>query len=409
MSLKICKIKAREIIDSRGNPTVEAFVMLSDESYGRASVPSGASTGKYEAHELRDGGKRFFGKGVLKAVDNINSVIAPSVCGCHADFRCADNVMRSLDPTETKSNLGANATLAVSLAVARACACSFGVPLYKLLGGEVAKRIPAPMMNILNGGAHASNNLDIQEFMIVPVGFEHFRDALRAGCEIYQSLKNILTSRSYSVSVGDEGGFAPNLSSEEEALELIISAIKSAGYSTDEVKLALDVASSEWVCGERYSLPKAKKELSSDELITKWKRLVSDYPIISIEDPLGEEDYPAWQRLTKAIGQNTILVGDDLFVTNEKRLKYGIDNGLGNAILIKPNQIGTLSEAIDVISLAKQKDYYTIISHRSGETDDTSIADIGVGCGTEFIKTGAPCRMERVSKYNRLLEIEEEF
>lgn len=408
MSLKICKIKAREIIDSRGNPTVEALVMLSDESYGKASVPSGASTGKYEALELRDGGKRFLGKGVLKAVENINSIIAPSICGCHADFRCVDNAMKAIDPSETKSTLGANATLAVSLAVARACAQSYRVPLYKLLGGEVAKRIPAPMMNILNGGAHASNNLDIQEFMIVPIGFEHFRDALRAGCEIYHSLKKILSSHSYSVSVGDEGGFAPNLSSEEEALELIISAINDAGYSTDDVKLALDIASSEWACGNGYFLPKAKKELSSDELISKWKKLSSDYPIISIEDPLGEEDYSGWQRATSTI-ENTILVGDDLFVTNQKRLKYGIENGLGNAILIKPNQIGTLSEAIDVIGLAKEKEYYTIISHRSGETDDTSIADIGVGCGCEFIKTGAPCRMERVEKYNRLLEIEEEF
>ncbi len=409
MSLKICKINAREIIDSRGNPTVEATVLLSDGARGVASAPSGASTGKFEAHELRDGGKRYMGKGVLRAVENVNTVIASSLCGCDADFRIADNIMRSIDGTDNKSALGANATLAVSLAIARACASSYKLPLYKLLGGSFARRIPAPMMNILNGGAHASNNLDIQEFMIVPIGFEHFKDALRAGCEIYHSLKRILTSHSYSVSVGDEGGFAPNLSSEDEAIELILSAIKTSGYTTDNVKIALDIASSEWVKGSKYFLPKAKVELSSDDLIEKWKRLVNSYPIISIEDPLGEEDYSAWQKCTSEIGKDTILVGDDLFVTNERRLKYGIENGLGGAILVKPNQIGTLSEAIDVIRLAKDKGYYTIISHRSGETDDTSIADIGVGCGTEFIKTGAPCRMERVAKYNRLLEIEEEF
>jgi enolase len=409
MSLKICKINAREIIDSRGNPTVEATVLLSDGARGVASAPSGASTGKFEAHELRDGGKRYMGKGVLRAVENVNTVIASSLCGCDADFRIADNIMRSIDGTDNKSALGANATLAVSLAIARACASSYKLPLYKLLGGSFARRIPAPMMNILNGGAHASNNLDIQEFMIVPIGFEHFKDALRAGCEIYHSLKRILSSHSYSVSVGDEGGFAPNLSSEDEAIELILSAIKTSGYTTDNVKIALDIASSEWVKGSKYFLPKAKVELSSDDLIEKWKRLVNSYPIISIEDPLGEEDYSAWQKCTSEIGKDTILVGDDLFVTNERRLKYGIENGLGGAILVKPNQIGTLSEAIDVIRLAKDKGYYTIISHRSGETDDTSIADIGVGCGTEFIKTGAPCRMERVAKYNRLLEIEEEF
>jgi enolase len=409
MNLKICKINAREIIDSRGNPTVEATVLLSDGARGVASAPSGASTGKFEAHELRDGGKRYMGKGVLRAVENVNTIIASSLCGCDADFRIADNIMRSIDGTDNKSALGANATLAVSLAIARACASSYKLPLYKLLGGAFARRIPAPMMNILNGGAHASNNLDIQEFMIVPIGFEHFKDALRAGCEIYHSLKRILSSHSYSVSVGDEGGFAPNLSSEDEAIELILSAIKTSGYTTDNVKIALDIASSEWVKGSKYFLPKAKVELSSDDLIEKWKRLVNSYPIISIEDPLGEEDYSAWQKCTSEIGKDTILVGDDLFVTNERRLKYGIENGLGGAILVKPNQIGTLSEAIDVIRLAKDKGYYTIISHRSGETDDTSIADIGVGCGTEFIKTGAPCRMERVAKYNRLLEIEEEF
>ena len=265
------------------------------------------------------------------------------------------------------------------------------------------------MMNILNGGAHASNNIDIQEFMIVPIGFDHFADALRAGCEIYSALRKILSSRSYSVSVGDEGGFAPNLKNEEEAIELIISSIKKAGYTTNEVKISLDIASSEWASGDGYHLPKSGSFYSSDELISRWDKLISSYPILSIEDPLGEEDYRAWARATSALGKCTLLVGDDLFVTNEKRLKYGIENGLGNAILIKPNQIGTLSETMNVIKLAKEKNYYTIISHRSGETCDTSIADIGVGCGTEFIKAGAPCRSERASKYNRLLKIESEL
>lgn len=409
MFLKICQIRAREIIDSRGMPTIEAMVTLSDGSYGVASVPSGASTGKYEAVELRDGGSRFFGKGVLKAVSNVNSIIAPELNGCDADFRLVDKRLLELDGTENKSVLGANATLAVSLATARACASYYKLPLYKYLGGEGARRIPAPMMNILNGGAHASNNIDIQEFMIVPIGFDHFADALRAGCEIYSALKKILSSHSYSVSVGDEGGFAPNLKSEEEAIELIISSIKKAGYSTNEVKISLDIASSEWASGDGYHLPKSGSFYSSDELISRWDKLISSYPILSIEDPLGEEDYRAWARATSALGKRTLLVGDDLFVTNEKRLKYGIENGLGNAILIKPNQIGTLSETMNVIKLAKEKNYYTIISHRSGETCDTSIADIGVGCGTEFIKTGAPCRSERASKYNRLLKIESEL
>lgn len=409
MALKICNVKAREIIDSRGNPTVEAMVILSDGSYGIASVPSGASTGKYEATELRDGKKRFFGKGVLNAVSNVNNIIAPELVGYDADFRLADIVMKNLDGTDNKSHLGANATLAVSLAIAKACAGSYKMPLYRYLGGEIARRIPAPMMNILNGGAHASNNIDIQEFMIVPSGFEHFREALRAGCEIYHSLRKILESKSYSVSVGDEGGFAPNLSNEDEAIELIISAIEKAGYSTNEVKLALDIASSEWVKKDVYHLPKANREFSGDELISKWERLIKNYPIISIEDPLGEEDYKMWQRATSRLGVSSLLVGDDLFVTNEKRLKYGIENKLGNAILVKPNQIGTLSETISVIKTAKENGYYTIISHRSGETEDFSIADIGVGCGTEFIKTGAPCRSERTAKYNRLLQIEEDF
>ena len=406
---QIRRVIAREILDSRGNPTLEAMVILSDGSHGIASVPSGASTGKFEAVELRDNEKRFCGKGVLKAVSNVNNIISQEIRGADADFRLVDNIMLNLDGTENKSFLGANAMLAVSLATAKACAKSFNVPLYKYLGGEFARRLPAPMMNILNGGAHASNNLDIQEFMIVPSGFDHFKDALRSGCEIYHSLKKLLSSKGLSVAIGDEGGFAPNLSSEEEAIELIISAIKKAGYSTDEVKISLDIASSEWVNGDIYFLSKAQKSYSYDELISKWERLCSQYPILSIEDPLGEEDYPAWQKITSSLGSSSLLVGDDLFVTNEKRLQYGIKNKIANAILIKPNQIGTLSETLNVIKLAKEHGYYTIISHRSGETDDSSIADIGVGCGTEFIKTGAPCRGERVSKYNRLLKIESEF
>ena len=409
MILKICQIKAREIIDSRGNPTVEATAILSDGSFGIASAPSGASTGKYEAVELRDKGPRFFGKGVLKAVSNVNNIIAPELKGYDADFRLIDRVMNILDGTDNKSVLGANATLSVSLAVAKACANSFRLPFYKFIGGEFAKRIPAPMMNILNGGAHASNNIDIQEFMIVPVNFDHFRDALRAGCEIYQSLKKILEGYSFSVAVGDEGGFAPNLSNEEEAIELIISAIKKAGYSTDEVKIALDIASSEWVTKDGYLQPKSNQAFSGEELISKWQGLIKKYPILSIEDPLGEEDYPSWQKATSSMGENVMLVGDDLFVTNEKRLKYGIKNKIANSILVKPNQIGTLSETLDVIKTAKENGYYTIISHRSGETEDVSISDIGVGCSTEFIKTGAPCRSERVAKYNRLLKIESEF
>ena len=409
MFLKICQIKAREIIDSRGMPTVEATVVLSDGSFGVASVPSGASTGKYEAIELRDGGARFGGKGVLTAVANVNNIIAPRLNGCDADFHFVDKQLIDIDGTENKSVLGANATLAVSLATAKACASYYKLPLYKFLGGENARRIPAPMMNILNGGAHASNNLDIQEFMIVPLGFDHFKDALRAGCEIYSSLKKILLAHSYSVSVGDEGGFAPNLKNEQEAIELIIASIKKAGYSTEQVKIALDIASSEWATTDGYHLPKANAHFSADELISRWENLINDYPIVSIEDALGEEDYSAWARATAKLSKKALLVGDDLFVTNEKRLRYGIDNGLGNAILIKPNQIGTLSETMNVIRLAKEKNYFTIISHRSGETCDTSIADIGVACGTEFIKTGAPCRSERTSKYNRLLKIESEF
>lgn len=411
MSTQIYSIKAREIIDSRGMPTVEATVRLSSGYGGVASVPSGASTGSYEAVELRDKDKhRYNGKGVLKAVCNVNTVIAPKLTSkCSINQRTIDNEMISLDGTKNKGSLGANATLSVSLALAKASAEHYSLPLYRYIGGISASKLPIPMMNILNGGAHASNNLDVQEFMIVPLGFDTFKEALRAGCEIYRELKRILSEKGLSVSVGDEGGFAPNLDSEDEAIELIIEAIKSANYDTSSVKIALDVASSEWWNGTSYDLPKSKKSYTTDELIEKWEILINKYPIISIEDPLGEKDYHGWQKITSQIGDRVMLVGDDLFVTNEKRLKKGIDTGMGNSILIKPNQIGTLTETLDVINLAKQKSYYTIISHRSGETNDTSIADIAVGTNAGFIKTGAPCRMERVAKYNRLLEIEDEI
>ena len=411
MEIKIQEVKAREIIDSRGIPTLEACVTLEGGHKGAASVPSGASTGEYEACELRDQNpERFLGKGVLKAMKNVNTIIAPEVCQLNTSRqRIVDQKMIKLDATRDKSSLGANAILSVSLALARANASSNSLPLYRYIGGVLSSKLPIPMMNILNGGAHATNNIDIQEFMIVPVGFDSFNAALKAGCEIYQGLKEILINRGLGASVGDEGGFAPNLSSDEEAIELIIEAITLAGYDTDTVKIALDIASSEWFDKDGYYLPKAKKRYSSDELIEKWKGLISKYPIISLEDPLGEKDYTGWEKLTSLIGEKVMLVGDDLFVTNEKRLKKGIDAGMGNAILIKPNQIGTLTETLDVIALAKQKGYQTIISHRSGDTDDTFISDIAVGTNAGFIKSGAPCRMERVAKYNRLLEIEAEI
>ncbi len=411
MKARIYSVKAREIIDSRGMPTVEATVTLCGGHRGIASVPSGASTGVFEALELRDKDKRYFGKGVLKAVDNVNREIAPKIVGCKCStVRHIDKKMLSLDGTDNKENLGANATLAVSLALAKANAKEIGQPLYRYLGGIFASKMPIPMMNILNGGAHASNNIDIQEFMIVPFGFNAFSEALRAGCEIYNELKNLLKKQGYSTSVGDEGGFAPNLNSEEEAIELIIKAIKNAGYTTEQVKIALDVASSEWWIGHgKYKLPKSNETYTTNELIEKWEALVGKYPILSIEDPLGEEDYEGWTKITEVLGGRVMLVGDDLFVTNSKRLQMGFDKKMGNAILIKPNQIGTLTEALDVIFKAKNKGYGTIISHRSGETDDTSIADIAVGTNAGFIKTGAPCRMDRVAKYNRLLRIEEEI
>ena len=411
MKGKIYSIKAREIIDSRGMPTVEASVTLFGGYRGVASVPSGASTGVFEALELRDKEKRYFGKGVLKAVKNVNHIIAPHLIGARGySVKQIDKEILKLDGTENKSNLGANATLSVSLAYAKAKAKELGVPLYRYLGGIYAHKMPIPMMNILNGGAHASNNIDIQEFMIVPFGFDRFCDALRSGCEIYNALKSILKKEGYSTTVGDEGGFAPDLKDENEAIELIIAAITKAGYDTSEVKIALDIASSEWWIGDNnYRLPKANKVFSTDELINKWCNLVEKYPILSIEDPLGEKDYEGWSKLTEKLGNRVMLVGDDLFVTNSKRLQMGFDMKMGNSILIKPNQIGTLSETLDVIFKAKSRGYNTIISHRSGETEDTYIADIAVGTNAGFIKTGAPCRMDRVTKYNRLLKIEEEI
>lgn len=407
---QIVKCSGREILDSRGNPTVEATVMLSDGTIGVASVPSGASTGIYEAHEKRDiDNKRYGGKGVLEAVSGICRQISPELVGCYAsDQSVIDRLMIKLDGTENKSKLGANAILAVSLAVARACASSYGIPLFRWIGGARAVRLPIPMMNILNGGAHASNNVEIQEFMVVPVGAPSFADALRMGSEIYHALGKILKEKGLSTAVGDEGGFAPSLESDEQAIELIVSAIKAAGYDTEKVKIALDVAASEWYDekSESYKLPKRGKEFERAELIGYFSSLVREYPIISIEDPLDQRDFEGWRQITEALSDGVMLVGDDFFVTNPKRLKKGIDMGAANAILVKPNQIGTLSEVISVTNLAASSGYSYILSHRSGETEDTTIADLAVGLGAPFIKSGAPCRSDRVAKYNRLLRIE---
>ncbi len=406
--VSILKICGREILDSRGNPTVEASVMLSDGTVGVASVPSGASTGIYEAHELRDGkSKRFGGKGVLEAVCNIQKKISSALVGVSVYEHCEiDRILRELDGTENKSVLGANAILAVSLAAARAAANSYHVPLFKYLGGATAHNLPAPMMNILNGGAHASNNVDIQEFMILPIGAESFSEALRIGAEIYHALGGLLKKKRLSTAVGDEGGFAPSLNGDEEAIELILEAIEVAGYDTDTVRIALDAATSEWFRDGVYSLPKRGETKTTEEMIHYWETLVQKYPIYSIEDGLDQTDFEGWARLTAAIGKQTMLVGDDLFVTNTSRLKQGIAAGAANAILIKPNQIGTLTETLEVIDRAKLDGYRFILSHRSGETEDTTIADLAVGTNAPFIKSGAPCRSERVAKYNRLLRIE---
>ncbi len=406
---QIVKCCAREILDSRGNPTVEASVFLTDGTVGVASVPSGASTGIYEAHEKRDGdSSRYNGKGVSAAVCSVCRTISPAISGISAaEHHELDRVLLKLDGTHDKSNLGANAILAVSLACARAAANWYHIPLYRYLGGVDSFRLPVPMMNIINGGAHAANNLEIQEFMIVPVGCKSFSEALRAGSEVYSSLGKLLRKNDLSTTVGDEGGYAPNLQSDEEAIDLIIDAINDAGYDTSTIMIALDVAASEWYEDEgKYLMPKRQKKFTRDELIGYWCDLASRYPIMSIEDPLDQRDFEGWSKLTDALGKKIMLVGDDFFVTNTKRLEKGIAEGAANAILIKPNQIGTLSETLDVIHTAKEAGYRFIISHRSGETEDTTIADIAVGLNAPFIKSGAPCRSERVAKYNRLLRIE---
>ena len=406
---QIIKCCAREILDSRGNPTVEASVFLADGTVGVASVPSGASTGIYEAHEKRDGDKsRYGGRGVCDAVSSVCRGISPAIAGVSAAEQAElDRLLLHLDGTENKSSLGANAILAVSLASARAAANWYHIPLYRYLGGVDAYRLPVPMMNILNGGAHAANNVEIQEFMIVPVGFSRFSDALRAGSEIYHALGRLLKERGLSTTVGDEGGFAPDLDSDEQAIDLICEAISSAGYTQNEIKIALDAAASEWYDDGAYMMPKRRRRYSRRELIEYWVRLCEKYPmILSIEDGLDQRDLEGWCDLTERLGKKIMLVGDDFFVTNTARLQAGIDRHAANAILIKPNQIGTLTETLDVIHLAKDAGYRFILSHRSGETEDTTIADIAVAMNAPFIKTGAPCRSERVAKYNRLLRIE---
>ena len=412
--LAIEKVIGREIIDSRGNPTVEAEVYLLDGTVGRGVAPSGASTGEFEALELRDGDKsRFGGKGVTKAVENINTVINDALKGVDAsDISVVDTAMIAADGTKDKSNLGANAILAVSIASARAAANALEIPLYRFLGGVNGNRLPVPMMNILNGGAHAANTVDVQEFMIMPVGAPSFKEALRWCAEVFHALAALLKSKGLATSVGDEGGFAPDLASDEEAIQYILDAVKDAGYEPGkDFMIAMDAASSEWK-GEKkgeYVLPKAGTKFTSEELIEHWKKLVDKYPIISIEDALDEEDWEGWQKLTAELGDKVQLVGDDLFVTNTERLSKGIELGCGNSILIKLNQIGSVSETLEAIKMAHKAGYTAISSHRSGETEDTTIADLAVALNTCQIKTGAPSRSERVAKYNQLLRIEEEL
>lgn len=410
--LKIVNVKGREIMDSRGNPTVEAEVMLGCGIKAHGAAPSGASTGAFEALELRDGDKdRYGGKGVKKAVENINTIICPCVKGMDAsDLYAVDRAMILADGTNDKTHLGANALLAVSIAVARAAAMAMELPLYRFLGGLSGNCLPVPMMNILNGGAHAANNLDVQEFMIMPIGAKSFSEGLRWCSEIYWQLKSILARKGLVTSVGDEGGFAPDLKDEEEAIAYILEAVIAAGYKQgSDIVLALDAAASEWKGEKRgeYILPKAGIRYSSDELIAHWVNLTEKYPIYSIEDGLDEEDWEGWHKFTVNLGQRVQLVGDDLFVTNVNRLRKGITNNCGNSILIKPNQIGTLSETMETIKMAHKAGFTTIASHRSGETEDTTIADLAVALNTGMIKTGAPNRTERVAKYNRLLRIEE--
>ena len=412
--LEIEKVVGREILDSRGNPTVEAEVTLVDGTVGRGTAPSGASTGEFEALELRDGDKsRYCGKGVTKAVENINTVISEVLEGMDAsDIYAVDQAMIAADGTKDKSKLGANAILAVSIACARAAAISLDIPLYRFLGGVSGNRLPVPMMNILNGGAHATNTVDVQEFMIMPVGAPNFKEALRWCAEVFHALAALLKSKGLATSVGDEGGFAPDLASDEEAIQYILEAVKDAGYEPGkDFMIAMDAASSEWKGSKKgeYVLPKAGTKFTSAELIAHWKKLVETYPIISIEDALDEEDWEGWQQLTKELGDKVQLVGDDLFVTNTERLSKGIELGCGNSILIKLNQIGSVSETLEAIKMAHAAGYTAISSHRSGETADTTIADLAVALNTCQIKTGAPSRSERVAKYNQLLRIEEEL
>ena len=413
-NLEIVKVIGREILDSRGNPTVEAEVYLADGTVGRGTAPSGASTGEFEALELRDGDKgRYCGKGVTKAVENINTAINDAVCGLDAsDIYAVDKAMIKADGTKDKSKLGANAILAVSIAAARAASISLDIPLYRFLGGISGNRLPVPMMNILNGGAHAANTVDVQEFMIMPVGAPSFKEALRWCAEVFHALAALLKSKGLATSVGDEGGFAPDLASDEEAIQYILEAVKNAGYEPGkDFMIAMDAASSEWKGSKKgeYVLPKAGTKFTSAELIEHWKKLVEKHPIISIEDALDEEDWEGWQLLTKELGGKVQLVGDDLFVTNTERLAKGISLGCGNSILIKLNQIGSVSETLEAIKMAHKAGYTAISSHRSGETADTTIADLAVALNTCQIKTGAPSRSERVAKYNQLLRIEEEL
>lgn len=415
--LKIVNIKGREVMDSRGNPTVEAEVTVKVDGKagelftGNAIVPSGASTGQFEAVELRDDDDRYVGKGVQQAVKNIDETIFPALEGVNAlNQEKVDHIMIELDKTDNKAKLGANAILAVSMANMKACAKALKLPDYKYIGGICGNKMPVPMMNILNGGAHASNNIDVQEFMILPVGACCFKEGLRWCAEVYDSLKKILKKNSLSIAVGDEGGFAPDLSGEEEALDMIVDAIDKAGYKPGEdFKISLDVAASEWK-GEHtgeYLMPKKNQKYSTDELIKMWENIVDRYPIFSIEDPLDEEDWEGWSKITSAIGSRVRLVGDDLFVTNVRRLERGIKENSANAILIKPNQIGSVTETIKAVQMAQNKGFIAIMSHRSGESEDTTIADLAVALNTGYIKTGAPCRGERTAKYNQLLRIEE--
>ncbi|MEF2575797.1 MAG: phosphopyruvate hydratase [Eisenbergiella sp.] len=413
-NLAIEKVIGREILDSRGNPTVEAEVFLADGSRGRGMAPSGASTGEFEALELRDGDPvRFGGKGVLKAVKNINTIIADTLTGMDAsNIYAVDAAMLRADKTEDKSQLGANAVLAVSIACAKAASASLGIPLYQFLGGVGGNRLPVPMMNILNGGAHAANTVDVQEFMVMPVGAKSFSEGLRWCTEVFHALKGILKERGLATSVGDEGGFAPDLESDEEAIEVILEAVKKAGYEPErDFVLALDAAASEWKGSQKgeYVLPKSGVRFTSQELVEHWKKLCGKYPVASIEDGLDEEDWEGWKLLTKELGDRIQLVGDDLFVTNTKRLKKGIDEKCGNAILIKLNQIGSVSETMEAVKMAHEAGFRAVTSHRSGETEDTTIADLAVALNTGQIKTGAPSRSERVAKYNQLLRIEEKL